>query len=81
MIKFLHNTLIWLKLNDSIRLIGHPLFSFITVYLEHSYRFCTKHLIVLNLYYIAYTETTLKRLYFEFGLLGVWISVSIRLRK
>lgn len=84
MIKFLHKRLIWLKLNDSICLIGNPLVSFIAVYLDHSYSYTslgTKHLIILNLYYFAYTEITLKRLHFEFGLLGVWISVSIRLRK
>lgn len=78
------NILIWFKLNNFIYLIGNPLESFISVSLNHSYRGLysrDKRLIILNLYYFTYTEITLERLFFEIGLLGVWVDVSIRLRK
>ncbi len=74
---------IWLRRNSSINLIGkNPFDSFINVYLDHSYSLTSqdsKHLITLNLYYFTYTEIPLKRLVFEFGLLGVSLGVSIRL--
>lgn len=75
--------LIRLKRNSSINLIGkNPFDSFICVSLNHSYSLTSlgdKHLIILNLYYFTYTGIKLKRLFFEFGLLGVSLDVSIRL--
>ncbi|KGE21794.1 hypothetical protein IQ65_21910 [Leptospira interrogans serovar Lai] len=73
--------LIRLRRNGSIKLIGKsPFDSFICVYLNHSYSLTSqdsKHLITLNLYYFTYDGTALKRLFFEFGLLGVSLDVSI----
>lgn len=70
--------------DNFIYLIGNPFESFISVSLNHSYSkkgSRDKRLIILNLYYFTYTEITLERLFFEIGLLGVWVDVSIRLRK